>query len=115
MRMCARTQFDAQSLRSSAASFLTAILEGFVTVTAKDPSLHEGKLKVIGGSKSDDWTMCLRTQPSTPFASSNQANRRGAGSSMPRFPAWSASARRRVDRALKQDGLDHRCTIENGA
>jgi hypothetical protein len=94
---------------------ISATKKKTVTVTAKDPSLHEGKLKVIGGSKSDDWTMCLRTQPSTPFASSNQAKRRGAGSSMPRFPAWSASARRRVDRALKQDGLDHRCTIENGA
>jgi hypothetical protein len=33
-----------------------------VTVTAKDPSLHKGRLKVIGGSQSDDWNNVLANE-----------------------------------------------------
>jgi hypothetical protein len=31
-------------------------------VYAKDPSLHEGKLKMVGGSKSDDWNNVLANE-----------------------------------------------------
>jgi hypothetical protein len=31
-------------------------------VYAKDPSLHEGKLKLVGGSKSDDWNNLLANE-----------------------------------------------------
>jgi hypothetical protein len=36
--------------------------ESGVTLTAKDPALHEGKLKVIGGSKSDDWNNVIANE-----------------------------------------------------
>ena len=36
--------------------------EKAVKVMAKDPALHEGKLKVIGGSRSDDWNKVLANE-----------------------------------------------------
>jgi hypothetical protein len=43
-----------------------------VTLMAKDPGLHDGKLKAIGGSKSDDWNNASPTRRSTPFGSSTR-------------------------------------------
>ncbi|MBV9393512.1 MAG: hypothetical protein JOZ84_03785 [Methylobacteriaceae bacterium] len=39
-----------------------AASEKGVTITAKGPALHKGRLKVIGGSQSDDWNNNLASQ-----------------------------------------------------
>ena len=46
-----------------------------VTVTAKDPSLHEGKLKPIGGSQSDDNVLANETVNALWLKQSDEAER----------------------------------------